>query len=596
MRAPTTTSHPPKQTTSTRKRRTATPVVKPSPPPSLAGVSISSEHINLKAQQLFEEEGKQDDETQILDRVRTQRMEVIFLLLLFPYHHYRVSPFSLTVCACSTLFLSFPTILQPCASARLFACYALWCSSTSNATAETGNAPTSGESGTSSSSHVGSASLDSILPLLQALVRVESVSLGPSNNSPSPKKTRRVHFSGLVTQPPVDRELASAEHQQESIEAMMHAKKQIQSLKSTAIPAIQQLRDFLSSLSSSDDNQQLLQTIASAIGPDFPSKRVSVLADVCLGDFEILGRRLSNVPHDDVVMSPLQQQMMMMRSSSSSSNDPLTSVEQRLTALLGQGIRFQLRMLLNEAPPRLSKVNEAYDEMAEKAYSKVSELVQPPVNEGLLSAPFSTALLRLHEYFGLEKLMDSSSSTTDPVLMLPTEFCSSAASQRQLSVRGKTFEPLTEQDKEAVMVDIRAAASFLAAARAARFLVDLLSAPGVQKEIKRMGGWSEIETYASCSWNYDLWKHKAGDGDAHLVVLCNVAALHKRLQSYCTAMEALTDDCEASLAQLHSNFHLATKSKIFLNKYPAVPEIADCHEFWMNLASAFPEIESSSSS
>jgi len=494
-------------------------------------------------------------------------------------------------------FFIFPTILQLCVTARLFACYALWSSSTSNATAEAGNATTSGESGTSNSSHVGSASLDSILQLLQALVRVESVSLGPINNSPPPKKKRQVHFSGLVTQPPVDRDLKTAEHQQESIEAMMHAKKQIQSLKSTAIPAIQQLRNFLSSLSSSDDdNQQLLQTIASAIGPDFPSKRVSVLADVCLGDFEILERRLSNVPRDDVIMSPLQQaQMMMMRSSSSSSSsdDPLTSVEEHLTALLGQGIRFQLRMLLNEAPPRLSCVNAAYDEMAEKAYSKVSELVQPPLNEGLLSAPFSTALLRLHEYFGLEKLMDSSSSTTDPVLMLPTEFCSSAASQRQLSVRGK-IEPLTEQEKEAVLVDIRAAASFLAAARAARFLVDLLSAPGVQEEIKRMGGWSEIETYASCSWNYDLWKHKAGDGDAHLVVLCNVAALYKRLQSYCTAMEALTDDCEAALAQLHSNFHLALKSTPFLKKYPGIPEIADCYEFWTNLASAFPEIESSS--
>jgi len=141
-------------------------------------------------------------------------------------------------------FFIFPTILQLCVTARLFACYALWSSSTSNATAEAGNATTSGESGTSSSSHVGSASLDSILQLLQALVRVESVSLGPSHNSPSPKKKRQVHFSGLVTQPPVDRDLKTAEHQQESIEAMMHAKKQIQSLKSTAIPAIQHLRDF----------------------------------------------------------------------------------------------------------------------------------------------------------------------------------------------------------------------------------------------------------------------------------------------------------------------------------------------------------------
>ena len=141
-----------------------------------------------------------------------------------------------------------------------------------------------------------------------------------------------------------------------------------------------------------------------------------------------------------------------------------------------------------------------------------------------------------------------------------------------------------------VLDDIHEATSFLAAARAARFLFDLLAPPEVQDEIARMGGWVEIETYASCIWKNDFWK--LCPADAHLVALCNVAALQHRLQVYCEAMEELTDECESRLVQLHRNLRLSTKSAVVLRMYPCIKEIAESFEHGMELANAFPLVNS----
>jgi hypothetical protein len=77
--------------------------------------------------------------------------------------------------------------------------------------------------------------LQPILPLLQALVHVEVVALGHSqdNNTNNSSSSKRTHFSGFdcsSTQPPVDRVDGSNTHQQDSIEALVAAKEQVQAL------------------------------------------------------------------------------------------------------------------------------------------------------------------------------------------------------------------------------------------------------------------------------------------------------------------------------------------------------------------------------
>ena len=123
-------------------------------------------------------------------------------------------------------------------------------------------------------------------------------------------------------------------------------------------------------------------------------------------------------------------------------------------------------------------------------------------------------------------------------------------------------------------------------------MLDLLEAPGVQDEIARMGGWGEIETYASCIWKNDFWQ--LCEADAHLVSLCNVSALHRRLQVYCTAMEDLTDACEESLTQLHDNLHLSTKSTALWRSYPCIKVIAESFEQGVHLANSFPHVDPAS--
>jgi len=387
----------------------------------------------------------------------------------------------------------------------------------------------------------------------------------------------------------VDRDLESAVHQQESIESMINAKKVIESLTPDAFPAIQSIRAFLARLS---HDATLLRTIAAAVTPEFPPKRVTSLAEMQHRDFNILQQRLSKLPSNAAILSPLQRSQLMM----SQPEYEAISVEQCLADLLGQAIRFQLRMLLNEAPVRLSKANDAYDQMAEVSYSKVIDLVSAyyvneegnkvPLTDGILSAPFSTALQRLTEYFDIPTLLDSSNNA---IPELPTEFCASEQFQRKLSSKAGLYVPLSDDDVHTVVQEIEEATPFLAAARGARFLKDLLAAPGVQDEIERMGGWGEIETYASCIWNYDFWK--LCPHDAHLLLLCNPAALHRRLQHYCDAMDELAEDCHASLQRLHKNFHLSTSSKKLLKAFPQIPVIAKSYAECMELADAFPLIE-----
>lgn len=405
-----------------------------------------------------------------------------------------------------------------------------------------------------------------------------NASAASGKKNPERRKTR-VHFSsfdGSSTKPPVDREIGSGFHQEQSIYAMVKAKDQIQALTWLAIPCIQDLVTFLLR----DLTDDIRSECAAAVEQDYPPKRVQTLADLYAQDLKTLERRLLH-------LSPQCCSHLL--------------VEQRLAQLLGRGIRFHLRTFFNSAPPRMSKTDHAYDERA-TAYSQVNARinmtmldghVNEAVSDAFISALVSNALCRLHEFFGLESLLNAT-GPLDHQHHVPEVFCSSLASQRTLSVRAKDYtESLTEDDCCSVMQDIQEATAYLAAARAARFLLDLLTAPGVSNEIERMGGWSHVETYASTLWTYDLYK--LCRSDAHLVALGNYPALLQRLRTYtATAMtEHVVEQCEQALTLVYENYHLkaaADKKSAWLRKYPALADIAQLYTECMEQAQAFPRV------
>lgn len=450
-----------------------------------------------------------------------------------------------------------------------------------------------------------------ILPFLFALVRVEAISLEsdvgthdiPAKPTKKRKKTpvktptsssshvhdstqRKVHFlsvDGSSLRPPIDRDLQSGIRQQHAIGAMTLAKEVIDGLATEASSVLRRLCDFLCRLQSLTHSSahDILILCASSISNAYPSKWIRATINLIVDDLMILQEGLTSNRR-----TPLQ-------------------LEVRLAEYLGQAIRYQLRVLFNPAPPRLCSLDTNYENRA-LTYSKVHQLISMTkrtsdesdgiaVDDGFLSALISRALRRLYEFIDLEHLMTVPEDTYLSFLsLIPTEFCTSAPSQRQISPRMRSTDStaeLTEDDRDMVIADVQKAAGFLSATYAARFLCDVFTTPGVHEEVMRMGGWSSIERYASTSMKYHLYE--SCTADAHLVPLCDFLALLKRLQTFCIYMEPKTKSCLDSLAMVARNYHIPKstspkQAKRKLHQY--LEDIAYIYNDMMTEVSAFPEI------
>ena len=411
---------------------------------------------------------------------------------------------------------------------------------------------------------------ESILPFLRALVRLEAVSLEsfdvPVHATPpltESLKKRRVHFlslDGSSVRPPIDRDLQSGIRQQRSIAALILAKEQVDSLTEASLPHLQSLATFMSQLQQSSETSEpsgeyynVVLLCARSISSDFSPTSVLATVKLIRQDLSILVQRLSG---DDPVLSSTSMQL-----------------ESRLAELVGQGIRYRLRVLFNPAPPRLCN-NDVHYEHRSQAYSKVSQLITMTKNEenselgcaaedGFISALLSRALRRFHDYWGLESIMSQ-----DPPA-IPSAFCSSEASHRILPPlsRGIGDDIVTQRDRDAILHDVEEATSFLKAVYAARFLYDLWTAPGVADEIQRMGGWSQVEFYAGTSWKFHL--HHLCSADAHLVPFSNISFLLRQLELFCQVMEPHVDKCTEALQRVAKNYqiYIPRKRKVstFLN-------------------------------
>jgi len=421
-------------------------------------------------------------------------------------------------------------------------------------------------------------SLEPILPFLRARVEVESVSMGTPDHNDMGKKVYFSAFDASAVQPPVDRHgVTSAEHQRKTIHAMLRAKEQLDILVVSAarlpssqwdngnylnaevcvvVQTIKSLISFLKnnihySVNFDDTNMCIVDQCAIAIG--CRPKRVIKVMGQCQQELELIMNRIDVGEH-----------------AGNSSSLPI--IENRLVELLGQRIRYLLRRLQNGPPPRLSHNDTGYDQRCQN-FSGVIQYIQlelPPkcqnvaVSDECISALVSTALYHITECFGVENLLDPTFS--EPAL--PHQFIS----QTELNFHVRPHIELDECQMQKLRVEINYACLFLAATRACKFLVDLWTIPGVQTEIERQGGWSEVEEYAAILWKKHLWK--ICPDDAHLVLLNDFQFLLERLKIYLPVMEQRATICESDIVDMIRRFRLNTKSANVLGKFRQIPIIS----------------------
>jgi hypothetical protein len=250
---------------------------------------------------------------------------------------------------------------------------------------------------------------------------------------------------------------------------------------------------------------------------------------------------------------------------------PSLFIEKHLADCLGQAIRFYLRILFNpvrwkqipgkeaeELPSTVSKVRSRISQMLMMALPEGVTAADSAVADGAISSVFSMALRVVDSYFGYEALSSKQSCTPN----IPVRFCQSAASQRGPGTRRN---PLPAEDVEMIMSDIHAAQRFLDAARACRFLSDLMNFPGVREEIARVGGWEIVERHARMILQYDL--SKLCPNDAHLVVLSDAESFFRRVESYKTAMESSIAPCQQSLGDMEKRFKCGTCTHFLGTEY-----------------------------
>jgi hypothetical protein len=442
-------------------------------------------------------------------------------------------------------------------------------------------------------------SIAPILPLLRSLVQVEAVSLATNDPATTHLRTvenytvirRRIHFCGFdcsAVQPPVDRVDGSGLHQQESIQTLLIAKRQADALVERHLGAggdfaacLQAVVEFLDGHEDSDYNEcrsWWMLECAKAIGADYPVRRVAKAVEQYRRELSIILERMNaNQPMPLLLIDE--------------TNDSTLVVERCLSQSVGQAIRYNLRKFFNSAPPRLTPADTDY-EQREQNYSKVKQLITMTLNENkenvavddeCIAALVSTALLRLYECFGLDAML--SPLIGPPVL--PALFCTHPASNKGFQIRGPPAL-LTATELDDVLHDIERTYAFVAAANACQFLLSLWTVPGVQDEINRLGGWPQIETYATISWCHALWKISPNDG--HLVLLCNYQALLERLQNWCASISAVSLGCNRELIALQKRFHANTKSKNVLTNFPQIQVIRQCLEEGRAMANAFPQV------
>ena len=287
-----------------------------------------------------------------------------------------------------------------------------------------------------------------------------------------------------------------------------------------------------------------------------------------------------------------------------------TALERRLAEFAGQSIRFHLRRLFN--PPPLPYTRPA-DDRSEASLpptpkelslrqSRVSDLVDlelPDVTrdsaiaDGSISSLFSLALCRIYGYFGKD-LFVSALNSDDPI-RLPEHFCTSPVSQRGLGTPENPNKSMSSEELEELINDVDDVYDFLAAYQAINFLLQLMRAPGVKREVKKMGGWSTIERYARVIEKQTSGATCAEDG--HFAGISYAGSMDRfftKIEDWLSHMEPKTALAEISIKQLAKRYKTKATSpkqrRIVYLKFPHVKIIADVIDAGSARACAFPKV------
>jgi len=434
-------------------------------------------------------------------------------------------------------------------------------------------------SGSTAQSH--NSPIHLLLPLLGALVEVESVvsrDLARScdssavvsdggdtvNKEQCRKKVGFCTFDCSATAPRNDRVPGSEFHQQDAIEALIKAKERLDG--SVLAGSQQRKEEFLAEatavaafLQHLEKQESLLRACARAVGPNYPEQRIARCCSMYSREFHTLIGRLERGGKAGALL-----------------------LERRLAEFVGQAVRCDLRILLNDAPARLSPSDTEYEDRALK-YSSVLELIDldEPTDRDL-SCLVSIALQFLCELFSVESLLTSQ-------LRVPTSFCSSLASQQTIDAKLKVLQPL--ENVGDIDNDIHDATAFLAAAKACQFLVELFSIPSVQEEIERCGGWDLIETHATTIWKFDLWM--LCPLDKHLMLLSNFSTLFDKLKLVLPSMLDEVPEAEFALQELEKRLRLKTRLKAVTKAHPCTLEFKKTLQEGRRRAEIFPRVAES---
>jgi hypothetical protein len=414
-----------------------------------------------------------------------------------------------------------------------------------------------------------------LLPLLQAMVELELVSLqeeekgelatSVSNKREEEESLRKVHFSGFdgaSTKPPSDVILGSSDHQQDCIGKLQHVLHETKSLESSQEQQqqVQQplvcLLSFLESLDTDNDHamamlmacaQSISSSSSSTQNYEYQPSRVRTAADFYVHDLQILQSRLWNPINIRQPQPPLY-------------------LEQQLVDTCGQVIRYLLRTMLNPVPYRAY-----WDEKLDTV--RISDLIQmtssidsTAVEDGSMSSLFSYALRHIYEVFG--------STDAEQIRPVPDLFCHTGACWRGLGTRHFPAEYTTE-DWEEITSSLWQASLFLAAYNGAKFLHQLLDISTVSQQLENGNGtstfysWPTLQHYAQVL--HDHSPVATASEDVHLAFLhSSLKSLKNQLAILLQVLDEQAGDCQESLDGMVRRLQLGTGkkgSKILKGKY-----------------------------
>jgi hypothetical protein len=410
-----------------------------------------------------------------------------------------------------------------------------------------------------------------VLNLLKAMVQAESTALGRQVEK---RKVQFAGFDGSSTKPPKDNVIGSHLPREESIQALEKALKEVNALladegpKDDATTCLKSIIGFLAKFGGGNCENE----------SGFKLRTECAIAMPFAWHAERFEKAASSY-HDDLtkILTCFEKNAKLAEIEGS------LQLEEQLVLALGQGIRFHLRrffnpmyfkvtvspdlddLLLDKCNTRLSRVSEMLEMRLPEGYNAGDDSA---VRDGSISSVFSLALQAIAQYFGDDFFLEESFTIPD----LPNAFCTSPASQRGLGGRKKPVE-VVESDTECVLNDIFEARQFLATAKACRFMFELLSWPGVQAEIGKLGGWDIVEHYAVLIRANNL--SRLAPDDTHFVVLARMDRFLPRVEKCWEAMKPAAETAKEALDGVWDVFECGSTNRNRRLRYPQIEVIEE---------------------